>query len=173
MDDAVARYRAASEANEIEALLATLDTEVELVSPICGRMVFRGLDDMRILLAAVYGGVSGLKWTEEVGDGSVRVVVGEGVVGRARFGDAMVFEAPDGRIARIRPHLRPWLALTLLALKLGLKVGRHPGLVLRAQAGLISGSDCAPSQPVRGGEGTLRPGSTPRPGSSVPRRAWR
>lgn len=45
----------------------------------------------------------------------------------------MVLElAADGRIARIRPHLRPWLALTLLALKLGPKVGRHPGVVRRA-----------------------------------------
>jgi hypothetical protein len=45
----------------------------------------------------------------------------------------MVLElAADGRIQRIRPYLRPWLALTLLALMLGPKVARHPGLVRRA-----------------------------------------
>jgi hypothetical protein len=45
----------------------------------------------------------------------------------------MVLElAPDGRIQQIRPYLRPWLALTLLAIKLGPKVARHPGLLRRA-----------------------------------------
>lgn len=61
------------------------------------------------------------------------VVLGDATVGPFPLGDAMVFElAEDGRIRRIRPHLRPWLALTLLALKLGPKVGRHPGLIRRA-----------------------------------------
>jgi hypothetical protein len=47
--------------------------------------------------------------------------------------DAMVLElAADGRIRRIRPYLRPWLALTLLALMLGPKVARRPGVLLRA-----------------------------------------
>ena len=50
-----------------------------------------------------------------------------------KIGDAMLFElADDGRIRRISPHLRPWLALTLFALVLGPKVGRHPGVVRRA-----------------------------------------
>ena len=47
--------------------------------------------------------------------------------------DAMVSElAPDGRIQRISPHLRPWLALTLFAAILGAKVARHPDIVRRA-----------------------------------------
>jgi hypothetical protein len=133
VDDAVVRYRAASEANDIDGLMETLAPDVELVSPISGRMVFRGTDDLRVLLTAVYGSMTGLRWREEVGNGTVRVVIGDGKVGPLKLGDAMVFElAHDGRIQRIRPHLRPWLALTLLALKLGPKVGRHPGVVLRA-----------------------------------------
>ncbi len=133
MDDAVTRYRAASEANDIEAMMSTLTADAELVSPISGHMVFRGHDDLRALLTAVYGSLSGLRWREEVGDGSVRVVIGDAGVGPVKLGDAMVFElAEDGRIRRIRPHLRPWLALTLLALKLGPKLVRQPGLVRRA-----------------------------------------
>jgi hypothetical protein len=133
MDDAIARFRVASEANDIEGLMATLAPDIELVSPISGRMVFSGLDDLRILLGAVYGGLRGLRWDEEVGEGATRVVVGETYVGPLKMTDAMVVElAEDGRIRRIRPHLRPWLALTLLALQLGLKVGRHPGVVWRA-----------------------------------------
>jgi hypothetical protein len=48
----------------------------------------------------------------------------------------MVFElAPDGRIRRIGPHLRPWLALTVFAARLGPKVARRPGVIGRALRG--------------------------------------
>lgn len=133
VDDAVSRYMRASEANDIDAMMETFAPDAELVSPISGRMVFRGTDDLRHLLTAVYGSMTGLRWGEQVGDGTVRAVVGEAAVGPMRIGDAMVFElAGDGRIQRIRPHLRPWLALTLFALVLGPKVARHPGVVRRA-----------------------------------------
>jgi len=133
MDDAISRYRAASEANDIDGVIATLAIDAELVSPISGRMVFRGTEDLRVLLTAVYGGLTGLRWREEVGTDTVRVVVGDAAVGPVKLGDAMVFElTEDGRIKRIRPHIRPWLALTLLALKLGPRIARHPGLVVRA-----------------------------------------
>jgi len=77
--------------------------------------------------------MTGLRWREDVGDGTMRVIVGDAAVGPLKLGDAMVLElAGDGRVRRITPHLRPWLALTLFALKLGPKVGRHPGVVWRA-----------------------------------------
>lgn len=137
IDHPLDRYRAASEANDLDGIMAALDPDVELVSPLSGRMVFRGADDMRVLLGAVYGTIKGLRWREAVGDGSVRVLIGEGRVGPLRLSDAMVLElAPDGRIRRFRPHLRPWLAVTLFALLLGPKVGRHPGVPLRALRGL-------------------------------------
>ena len=133
VDDAVARYRTATEANDIDGVMDTLAPDAELVSPISGRMVFRGKEDLRVLLTAVYGSLGDVRWGKEVGDDRVRVLTGDSRVGPLRLGDAMVFDlAEDGRIRRIRPHLRPWLALTLFALKLGPKVGRHPGIVRRA-----------------------------------------
>jgi len=55
----------------------------------------------------------------------MRVVIGEAAVGPFKLGDAMALElAEDGRIRRIRPHLRPWPALTLLALKLAASSAR-------------------------------------------------
>ena len=108
MDDAIARYRAATEANDIEAVMTTLAPDAELVSPISGRMVFRGREDLRILLTAVYGSMTGLRWREEVGEGPVRVLIGDTELGPLTLGDAMVLElAEDGRIRRIGPHLRP------------------------------------------------------------------
>jgi hypothetical protein len=136
VDDAVTQYRIASEANDIEALLAVLTPDAELVSPLSGRMVFRGKEDLRVLLTAVYGGMTGLRWREEFGDARHRLLIGDGRVGPLRMSDAMVFDlADDGRIRRIRPHLRPWLAMTLFALILGPKVARRPGVLLRALAG--------------------------------------
>jgi hypothetical protein len=133
MDDAITRYRAASEANDIGALMATLAPDVEVVSPISGRMVFRGSDDVRFLLSAVYGCIRDLRWTSQLSDGTSSVLVGEGKVAGVGLTDAMVFDvALDGRIARISPHLRPWLALTLFALVLGPKVARRPSALLRA-----------------------------------------
>jgi hypothetical protein len=133
MDGAIARYRAASEANDIDALMDTLAPDIEVVSPISGRMTFRGSDDVRFLLAHVYGCMRGLRWTSQLTDGASSVLVGGGKVAGIGLTDAMVFDlAPDGRIARIRPHLRPWLGLTVFALVLGPKVASRPGTVWRA-----------------------------------------
>src|SRR4051794_13227888 len=116
MGDAIDVYCAASEAADIDALMETLGPEAEVVSPISGRMVFRGRDDLRILLGAVYDVTRNLHWSRQVGDGDVRVVVGDMRIGPLRLTDAMVFDLDaEGRIRRIRPHLRPWLALTLFA----------------------------------------------------------
>jgi hypothetical protein len=133
VDDAVARYLATSAANDIDGIMETLAPDPELVSPLSARMVFRGRDDVRHLLKAVYGTLSQLRWDQETGDGEVRLAMADCMVGPLRLGDAMVFELDeDGRIQRIRPHLRPWLATTLFALLLGPKVARRPGVVRRA-----------------------------------------
>jgi hypothetical protein len=133
MDDAVTRYCAASESRDIDGLMATLAPDIELVSPLSGRMVFRGQGDLRVLLEGVYGSMTNLHWREPIGEGSTKVAISEGTLAGLRLDDAMVFElAEDGRIRRIRPHLRPWLAVTLFALVLVPKVARRPGVILRA-----------------------------------------
>ena len=131
--DAIARFRVASEKADIDEMMDTLAPDAELISPISGRMVFRGHEDVRVLLGAVYRSLRGLRWTEEIGDGRLRLVMGECRIGPLKLTDAMVFElAEDGQIRRIRPHLRPWLALTWFALTIGAKVGRRPDVIRRA-----------------------------------------
>ncbi|HEX8206712.1 MAG TPA: nuclear transport factor 2 family protein [Solirubrobacteraceae bacterium] len=136
-DDYIDRYRVASEAADIDAMMATVSDDIELVSPISGRMVFRGRDDVRHLLRAVYvSTIRDLRWTDAIGDGDTRVLFGTTRIGPIHMTDSMVFElAPDGRIRRIWPHLRPWLALTVFAAVLGPKVARRPGSVRRALRG--------------------------------------
>ncbi len=133
MDDAVARYRSTSEQNDIDGLLESLAPDAELISPLSARLVFRGRDDLRVLLGAVYGSMRDLRWREEVGEGATRVVLGDGTIGPFRLADAMVCElGEDGRIRRVRPYLRPWLGVTFLALRLMPKMSRNPGVLLRA-----------------------------------------
>ena len=136
MYDAVGRYCAASTVGDIDALMETMADDAEVVSPISGRMVFRGRADVAHLLGAVYGSLRDLRWTDQVGEGDVRVALGQTRIGPVRMTDAMVFHlGPDGRIIRVAPHLRPWLALTLFAAVLGPQVARRPGVVRRALRG--------------------------------------
>lgn len=61
------------------------------------------------------------------------MILGEARIAGLRLGDAMVLELDArGRIRRIRPHLRPWLALSALALRLLYELRSHPRLFLRA-----------------------------------------
>jgi hypothetical protein len=131
--DSISHYRSASEANDLTRLMEATTADVEVVSPISGRMVFKGQKDVEFLLRAVYGVLRGQKWQEAIGEGDRRVLYGEARLLGVRLTDAMVFDlAPDGSIRRISPHLRPWLALTLFAVVLGPKVGIRPGVVWRA-----------------------------------------
>lgn len=111
----------------------TLAPEAELASPIAARMVFRGKHDLRVLLGAVNGSLRGLRWDKEIGDKTSRGLIGAAKVGGVSLGDAMMFElAEDALIRRIRPHLRPWLGLTVFTFVVGPKLARHPGVIWRA-----------------------------------------
>jgi hypothetical protein len=131
--NAVATFLEATRAKDVDRMMSALAPDAELASPLSGRMLFRGVADLRVLLAAVYGGLSDLTWREVIGDGSTRVAVSDARIAGVTITDAMVLELDDaGLIVRIRPHLRPWLAITLFALLLGPKIARHPGVLRRA-----------------------------------------
>ncbi len=128
----MAEFCDATRVNDVDRMMSALAPDAELVSPLSGRMVFRGRDDLRVLLAAVYGGLNDLTWQRYrrgIDSGGRQHRTHRGVT----ITDAMVVELDDaGLIRRIRPHLRPWLAITLFALLLGPKIARHPGAVRRA-----------------------------------------
>jgi hypothetical protein len=134
--DAVGVFCDATRANDVDRIVSTLAPDAELLSPLFGRMVFRGRDDLRVLLGAVYRGLSDLTWREVIGEGTTRVAVSDARIAGVAITDAMVLDLNDaGLIVRIRPHLRPWLAITLFALLLGPKIARHPGVLRRALRG--------------------------------------
>ena len=93
-----------------------------------------------MLLAAAYGSLHELKWTEVLGEGTLRVAVSEGNIAGIRFTDAMVFELDGvGRIRQLRPHLRPLLAIIVFAAMLGPKMARRFGVVRRALSHFVNG----------------------------------
>src|SRR5262245_63429330 len=109
--DAVAVFCDATRARDVDRIVSTLAPDAELFSPLSGRMVFRGRDDLRALLGAVYGGLSNLVWREVVGEGATRVAVSDARIAGVGITDEMLLELDDdGMILRIRPHLRPLLA---------------------------------------------------------------
>lgn len=133
MDDAVASYCAASRASDMDALAATFAPDVELPSPLFGSFRFRGASDVRAVLGAVYGLLSEVDWEEPIGSGFSRIAVAHARFAGLRIDDAMLFELDErGRIACIRPHLRPLFATLVFALLLGPRVALRPGVVLRA-----------------------------------------
>lgn len=136
MQDAVQSFCAASEANDMDALAATLAPDVELISPLSGRMLFRGRHDLRFLLGSVYDTIRDVRWQQPISQGTSRLAVSQAKVAGLPIDDAMLFELDhSGLIRRIRPHLRPWLGTTVFALMLGPKVARRPGVVWRALRG--------------------------------------
>lgn len=136
MDDAVARYCAASEANDMQALAATFAANVELPSPLFGSFRFRGSGDVRAVLSAVYALLDEVSWEEPIGSGRTRVAVAHAHFLGIHIDDAMIFELDaEDRIRLIRPHLRPLFATIVFALLLGPRVALHPSVVLRALRG--------------------------------------
>jgi hypothetical protein len=131
--DSVAGFCAAAQTNDPDGMVVALAPDAQLLSPLFGRVVFRGHEDLRVLLGAAFGSLRDLRWLHIVGEGQTRVAVSEARVAGLVINDAMVVELDDaGRIRSIRPHLRPWLALTVFALRLGPKLVRHPGVIRRA-----------------------------------------
>jgi hypothetical protein len=134
--DSVAEFCSATKVNDVDGMLSALAPDAELISPLSGRMVFRGREDLAALLGAVYGSLRDLHWSDIVGNGVTRVAVSEARIAGVGITDALVVELDDaGRIRRLRPHLRPWVGSTLMALRLGPALARHPGVVLRALRG--------------------------------------
>ncbi len=114
-------------------LSATLAADVTLPSPLIGRAVFKGRDDVVGVLSAVYSLLRGVRWEPPLTDGSRTLAYAEARIGGLRIFDAMGFEVgPDGLITRVRPHLRPLLATIVFLLMMVPRVASRPGLLLRA-----------------------------------------
>ena len=133
MEGSVPDFLTGAVNRDVDAMMGTLAPDARLESPVMGRMVIRGTGDLRVLLEAVFGTGRGLTWEPLIGDGSVRVAVGQMKIGPFKLKDATVFDLDEeGRISRMRPHLGPLGPLIVFAMVLGPKIVIHPGVLWRA-----------------------------------------
>jgi hypothetical protein len=129
-----ARYRKTAEAGDIEGLLATLSPDVVFHSPITERVVFRGHDEMRELLEAVFDTFTEIRYFLDIGDDRTRSLAFRAFVGRQPVEEATRVELDDdGRITDLTAYFRPLPAITLIAATLVPKVvARRHGPLLGA-----------------------------------------
>jgi hypothetical protein len=133
VENAVARFCEATEAQDMAALAVSLAPDVELPSPIFKSMTFKGRDDVVALLGAVYATLSKPRWEPAVGEERIWFAISEARIGGVSISDAMRFELDeDGLIRRIQPHLRPLLAILIFAVLVPPRLASRPGIVLRA-----------------------------------------
>ena len=130
---ALEQFISASQDGDRAALAGALSPDVEVVSPFVGRMVFRGREDVIALLGAVYDSLSGLEWYRRAGEAPFVVVMGRARIAGLLLEDAMVLELDaEGRVRRVRPHLRPLAAMLALLAPLLVRLAGRPGVFLRA-----------------------------------------
>lgn len=126
VDSPLAAYRAAYDAQDLDALLATMRPDVALQSPITDRFAFRGHDQLRALMEDVHAVVSESAHVLDVGDERTRVLKLSGRIGRQHFSETLLFTLDDdGLIASIEIFVRPMPGVTAMAAALGPRIARR------------------------------------------------
>ena len=150
VDSPLAAYRAAYDAHDVDALIATLRPDVRLVSPITDRFAFEGHAQLRALFEDVLATVDDGAHVLDVGDDRTRAMKLVGRIGKQRFAETLLFTLDDdGLIAEIEIFVRPLPGLTTMAATLGPRVARRRGR-LRAVAARMMMAPLAAM--TRGGE---------------------
>ena len=134
---ATRRFCAAMEAGDAFGAVQALSPDAVLHSPITLGIEFCGREQLRELFEDVLAVVSQPRYTEEIGDGDVRVIVGEGRVGAQRLHETILVRLDDaGLIRELTLYVRPLPGLASLAAALGPRVagrrGRARGLAAAA-----------------------------------------
>lgn len=139
IQDSPARaYRAAGEAHDLDALLATLSPGVVFHSPLSDRARFAGHDQVGELFTAVFSVLSDIRYHTDVGDDTTRMLGATARLGRQSLEESALLRFDDdGLVAEITMWIRPLPALTALMAALGPVMARstgRPGLPLLVSA---------------------------------------
>ncbi|WCB91449.1 hypothetical protein DSM104299_00120 [Baekduia alba] len=126
VDSPLSAYRAAYDAHDLDALLATMRPDVALHSPITDRFAFRGHAQLRDLMEDVHAVVSDSAYVLDVGDDRTRVLKLSGRIGRQPFTETLLMQLDDdGLIASIEIFVRPMPGVTAMAAALGPRIARR------------------------------------------------
>ncbi|MGN9844136.1 nuclear transport factor 2 family protein [Nonomuraea sp. H19] len=154
-------YRAAGEAHDLDALMATLADDVVFHSPLSATAEFKGKQQVRELFSAVFDALSGLRYQSDVGDERMRMLTATGRLGRQELHEATLLSLDeDGLVDEITMWIRPLPALTAMMAALGPRLARATG---RPGLPLLVGAAVKPlAAMTRLGDKTLVPLLTPR-----------
>jgi hypothetical protein len=150
VDSPLAAYRAAYDAHDIDALVATLRPDARLVSPITDRFAFTGHAQLRALFEDVLAVVDEGAHVLDVGDDRTRAMKLVGRIGKQRFAETLLFTLDDdGLIAEIEIFVRPMPGLLTMSAVLGPRVARRHG---RMRAFAVRAMMAPLAAMARGGE---------------------
>jgi hypothetical protein len=131
--DTLELYARAGETADVDLLVSLYAADGVLRSPIAGRLAFRGRDDLRTLMRAVYRVAKDPEFHRRAVDGRIGMLTGSSRVWGLRIEEAFAFDLDeDGKIETVTVHIRPLLGLTALALALALELASKPAILFRA-----------------------------------------
>lgn len=109
--------RRATEAHDVEGIIALLAPDVVLLSPIVRRARFEGRDEVADLLRVVFTVLHDIRFTETVAEGErTQVVFWRGKVLGLHLEEANLLRLDDaGRIREMTLFMRPLASLAFLA----------------------------------------------------------
>ena len=126
--DTTAAFRAAVERADIEGTVATVTPDVIVNSPITDLSRFEGVDEFRALLEHVYVTITDIRYTDDVGDETIRALFYTGRVGGVHVDEATKVRLnDDGLIEEIWLYFRPLPGLVAVTAGLGIQLGRRQG----------------------------------------------
>lgn len=144
------RYREAVEASDVEAFLATLAPDIVLHSPLTLRTQFRGHEEIRTLMHAVFASIEEIRYFEDVGDAATRALFYRGRVGRQELEEATLVRLdPNALITEIRLWFRPLPGLTAVMGRLGPALAREHS---RARGVAVAGLTAPLTAATRAGD---------------------
>jgi hypothetical protein len=125
---ATVRMRTAAEAHDVDGVLETLAADAVLRSPITDRITFRGRDQVREVLHAVFSTIEDMHYFADIGDQRTRALFYTGTVGNQRIEEAMRLQlADDGQIEQLTIFYRPLPGLASFAAAMAPRVARKHG----------------------------------------------
>lgn len=121
-----AQWRTTAEAGDIEGFMATLSPQVVFHSPITTLTNFKGHEDVRALMEAVFATIEDIRYTQDVGNESVRALVYEAEVAGQEVQEAAIVRLNEqAEVVEVTFWFRPLPGLTALAATLGPELARR------------------------------------------------
>jgi limonene-1,2-epoxide hydrolase len=129
----VTRFGEAFEARDLDAIVESLAPDVVINSPISRRVSFRGREEARRLFEIVLDLLGETRYTHELADGDVRVVVLHArLAGRELHEVQLMRLDGEGRVKELTLFMRPLPGITALAAALGPRLTRRKGRLAAA-----------------------------------------